>query len=119
MKFKVIIAGSRSFKDLTLMTEKMDSLLSNIPSSLEIEIVSGTAQGADKTGEMYAIGKNYTIKKFPADWSLGKKAGYLRNKQMAEYADACVVFWDGESPGTKMMIDLAKEYKLKLRVIKY
>jgi hypothetical protein len=46
-------------------------------------------------------------------------AGYLRNIQMAEVADAVVVFWDGESRGTKMMIDIAKDYDLSLRVIKY
>ena len=36
---------------------------------------------------------------------------------MAKEADACIVFWDGKSTGTKNMIDLAKKYKLKLRVI--
>jgi len=45
--------------------------------------------------------------------------GYVRNTQMAKYADACVVFWDGESRGTKHMIDLAKKHKLQLRIIKY
>lgn len=118
MAFKVIIAGTRTFKDFATMKRIMDHILMN--QAGEIEIVSGTAHGADKLGEMYARTRNYPIKQFPADWfTYGKTAGYLRNKQMAEYADACVVFWDGKSPGTKLMIDLAKEHKLKLRVINY
>jgi hypothetical protein len=38
---------------------------------------------------------------------------------MAKVADACVIFWDGKSKGTKHMIDIAKKYKLKLRIIMF
>ena len=38
---------------------------------------------------------------------------------MAKYAAACVCFWDYQSKGTKHMIELSKEYNLKLRVVKY
>jgi len=113
---KVIIAGSRSFSDYDLLKEKMDKILKN-QNKEEIEIISGTASGADKLGERYAKENNLKLKKFPADWSLGKKAGYIRNEEMAKYADACIVLWDGMSKGSKHMIDLAEQYKLKLRVI--
>ena len=43
----------------------------------------------------------------------------IRNKEMAQNADALVAFWDGESRGTKSMIDLAKEYDLAVRVLKF
>jgi alkanesulfonate monooxygenase SsuD/methylene tetrahydromethanopterin reductase-like flavin-dependent oxidoreductase (luciferase family) len=47
------------------------------------------------------------VARFPADWdTYGKRAGYLRNEQMAEYADALFAIWDGESKGTKHMIDI-------------
>lgn len=115
---KVIIAGSRSFSDYDLLKEKMDKILKN-QNKEEIEIISGTANGADKLGERYAKENNLKLKKFPADWSLGKKAGYIRNEEMAKYADACVVLWDEMSKGSKHMIDLAEQYKLKLRVIKF
>lgn len=37
---------------------------------------------------------DYKLTKFPADWNkYGKTAGYLRNMQMAEYADALIAFW--------------------------
>ena len=60
------------------------------------------------------------MKEFKADWvKYGKAAGPIRNEEMAKYADACIVFWDGKSPGAKSMIALAKKYELKLRVIYY
>lgn len=55
-----------------------------------------------------------------ADWDIyGKSAGYIRNAEMAKYADACVVFWDGKSRGTKHMIDLAKKEGIGLKVVNY
>lgn len=70
-------------------------------------------------GENYAKERGYGIKRFPADWSLGKKAGPIRNAQMADYATHCICFWDNKSRGTKSMIDLAKRKNLNLRVVSY
>lgn len=114
---KVIIAGGRTFNNYDLLCKSCDKVLSQ---QKEIEIVSGTAYGADKLGEKYAKEKSYTIKHFPADWdNHGKSAGYIRNAQMAEYADALIAFWDGNSKGTKNIIDLAKRMNLKIRIIRY
>lgn len=113
---KVIIAGGREFNNYELLRDSCDKILAN---QTEVEIVSGGARGADALGEKYAKEKNYPIKLFPADWSLGKKAGYLRNQQMGDYADALIAFWDGQSKGTKHMIDIAKAKGLKLRIINY
>lgn len=116
--FKVIIAGGRDFDNYDLLKTKLDKILSNI--SDEIIIVSGKARGADSLGERYAREKGYKIAEFPAQWDkFGKRAGYLRNEEMAKYSDACVCFWDGQSKGTKHMIDLSTKHNLKLRVVKY
>ena len=121
---KVIIAGSRSFNNYKLLEEKMDFFLKNKIDKnkpyFNIEIVSGTARGADTLGEKYAKEKGFALKKFPANWDLyGKKAGYIRNREMRDYADVCVVFWDGESKGSKHMINLAKEDNMPIRVVMY
>ena len=114
---KVIIAGGRDFNDYDLLCRKADYYLSR---QSEIEIVSGTAKGADKLGERYAEERQYPIKRFPADWSMwGKRAGYIRNTDMAEYADALIAFWDGKSRGSKHMINIATEQNLLVRVIIY
>lgn len=115
--FKVVVAGSRTFTDYHLLKEKLDYYLKN---QTDIEIVSGTAQGADSLGERYAKEKGLSLRQFPADWKAhGKAAGYKRNKQMAEYCDAVIVFWDGESKGTEHMINLAREFSRKLRIVRF
>jgi hypothetical protein len=115
--FKVIIAGGRDFKNYDYLKVICDKALSN---QKDIQIVSGGAYGADKLGEKYARENEYCLKVFPADWGqYGKAAGYIRNEEMAKYADACIVFWDGESKGSKHMIDLAKKHNLKVKVYGY
>lgn len=109
---KLIIAGSRGIIDYDII--KRGYLESGIQAT---EIVSGTARGVDRLGEHLANEFNIPIKRFPADWDgLGKKAGYIRNVTMAEYADAVLVFWNGESKGTKHMIDIAKQRDMLLVV---
>lgn len=111
--FRVIIAGSRNYEDYENLKKVCNFMLCN---KKEIEIVSGTAKGADKLGEQYAVEKGYKVNYFPADWSKGKSAGYIRNELMAQNADALIAFWDGESRGTKHMIDLAKKYNLQTKI---
>lgn len=106
---KVIIAGSRngiSYSDVKKAIEDSGFKIT--------EVVSGTARGVDRFGEQWAIENNITVKPFPADWNTyGKRAGYLRNTQMADYADALIAVWDGESRGTKHMIEEAKRKGLE------
>ena len=117
--FKVIVAGSRGFHDYKVLEEQLDLFLLD-KNKEEIEIVSGHATGADTLGELYAKNHNLQVKLFPADWKMnGKQAGYIRNQEMAEYADACICFWDGSSRGTTHMINLSKKHNLILKVIKY
>lgn len=112
--FKVIIAGSRTFTDYAFLKKSCEHLLQN---KERIEIVSGGARGTDKLGERFAKEKEYGLKVFNADWNtFGKSAGVRRNKEMANYANALIAFWDGKSKGTKHMIDFAKEKGLNVRV---
>lgn len=116
---KVIIAGGRDFTEINGFIRKCDSILSQLPRE-KVTIVSGMAKGADTLAVAYAKARGYRLKKFPANWEkYGKKAGWVRNTKMADYADALIAFWDGQSSGTKMMIDIAQEKELKIRVIKY
>ncbi len=114
---KVIIAGSRDFNDYELLKQKCDHILSL---QKEVEIVSGGARGADQLGEKYAQEKGYSVKQFIPNWQmLQKKAGFIRNIDMAIYTDALIAFWDGKSKGTHHMISVAMERKLKLTIIRY
>lgn len=116
--FRVIIAGTRTYDDYASLKAYADYKLSRIED--DIEIVSGGARGADALGEMYAREKGYSIKRFQAEWDrYGKSAGPRRNEVMAKYADALLAYWDGESRGTKSMIELAKANGLKVGVYQY
>lgn len=118
--YKVIIAGTRTFASYTLLCSFCDRYLSQKGQTHEIIIVSGTARGADKLGEQYAKDRGYKIELFPADWeNKGRTAGYIRNADMADYADALIVFWDGQSKGTLNMIRTAKKKGLDVRIIEY
>lgn len=112
---RLVIAGSRSFTDYVRLKQTVDRAIKYLDE--QIEIVSGGARGADQLGETYAMEKGLPIKQFLANWDeYGKKAGYLRNLEMAKYASHAIIFWDQHSRGTKSMIDLAEKYHLDYRV---
>ena len=118
--FKVIIAGSRGFSNYKLLREQSNKFLREKRKTSNIIIVSGHARGADTLGEKYAQDEGFALEIYPAQWKkLGKQAGYRRNEQMAEVADALIAFWDGSSKGTKHMIDIMNEKNLLVRVVEY
>lgn len=117
--FKVIVAGSRGFDDYKLLNKRLKHYLKRYKPE-EIEIVSGGAYGADQLGERFAKENGCSIKRFIPDWdSQGRKAGFIRNWEMAKYADACVIFWDGKSKGSKHMADLAEKEGILLKIVRY
>ena len=107
-----IIAGSRTCNDYNILLSAISSI-DWIPST----IISGTARGADKLGERWALENNIQLVRFPAQWNkYSKRAGFIRNEDMAKKADALIAIWDGYSSGTKSMIELAKKYKLVIYI---
>lgn len=120
--FKVIIAGSRDFNDYEGLAEKCDHILSRYLTNphFEVIVISGTARGADRLGERYAKERQLKVWRFPADWDKhGKAAGFIRNREMAQVADALIAFRQAGAgnKGTDNMIRLAKEQGLLIRII--
>ncbi|WJM88678.1 SLOG family protein [Pseudomonas brenneri] len=115
---KLVIAGGRDFNDIDLLNKTLHELY--ISKGIVVEDVCGLARGADNLGMQWAVANGCKVHEFPADWDkFGKSAGYKRNKQMGEFGDEVLVFWDGVSKGTKHMIDLAKLLNKPLTVVKY
>lgn len=105
---RIIIAGCRDYNNYTEAKEYINSCLSEISKEYKIIIFSGGCTGSDMLGERYAKENNLEIERYPADWKrYGRSAGPKRNKLMAEKADLVICFWDGNSKGTKSMIDYA------------
>jgi len=119
---KVIIAGSRSIKDKVWVLNNIDDLMLHIPyenyaAIPTSEVVCGMAEGPDSFGKEWAERNNIKVSCWPADWNkYGKSAGAIRNKEMGDYADALVAFWDGKSRGTKHMIDYILEIGKEVHV---
>lgn len=114
---KIVVFGSRDFSSFDLLAKKLEYFLQNIQNPV---ILSGRARGADCLGEEYARRNSIPVELFPAEWEkYGKKAGFFRNKQMFDAADAGVAFWDGFSRGTKNMIDLFLQSGKPLRIVRF
>ncbi len=109
---KVILAGSRSIKDFA----HLEAAISE--SGFEItEVVCGEAPGVDKMGRHWAEQNQIPVKSFPAKWEEDKRmAGFKRNVQMAEYANALIAVWDGWSTGTAHMIATASLMALPILI---
>lgn len=108
---RVIVAGGRSFLPSPLWLARVALALHKLGCSV---VVSGTCRGADLFGEAIAELVGLPVERFPADWDgLGRSAGPIRNRQMAEHADALVLLPGG--PGTASM--RAEAARANLRVI--
>ncbi len=117
---RLIIAGSR---DRHVEPEFIDECLlkNNIDIYSITEVVSGAASGVDWCGEGWAENRPdpIRVRRFPADWDThGTAAGPIRNKEMALYADVLLAIWDGQSRGTKNMIDHMNRLKKPVFIVK-
>jgi len=120
-ELKVIIAGGRDFNNYALLRQVIFELIySKLYAGYGISIVSGMARGADSLAVEFATCHNIQLYQFPADWNThGKAAGYIRNREMAQFADVLVAFWDGQSRGTRNMIDEMGKLRKRVHIIRY
>ena len=112
---KRIISGSRG---AMIDTPKLWWMLKH--TKLDVtEIVSGGSGNVDICAERLAEFLHLPKRVFMADWQThGKAAGPLRNTQMAEYGEAVLAVWNGNSPGTKHLIAEAKRCGLPIFIHK-
>lgn len=104
---KIVIAGSRSIKNISLLLEAMDRAVKTgfIKPDHSYEIISGGAVGVDTLAREYAQQFNYPIREFKPDYAqYGTAAPFRRNTAMAEYGDVLIAVWDGSSRGTQHMV---------------
>ncbi len=81
------------------------------------EIVSGGARGVDTCAREYALENGLKLTEFLPDYqSFGRGAPLRRNIEIIDYADVVLAFWDGESRGTKFVIDNCRKRDKKVIV---
>lgn len=108
----IAIVGSRNYSHLN----KVTAFVATLPD--DTCIVSGGASGVDQTAEQAAKAYHLSTIIYLSDWkSYGKRAGALRNQQIVNKADRLVAFWDGQSKGTKISIDMARARGIPVEII--
>jgi hypothetical protein len=125
-KISVGIVGSRTLnskKHFKYMKKYIDGLIviEKFINVYEIKqiISGGCPEGGDRFAKKYAKYLDIPIFNYFADWNkYGKSAGAIRNKDIVKNSDKFIVFWDSQSKGTKITIDMIikseKELHLKL-----
>lgn len=107
---KLIIAGGRDYQLKPSDYARLNALHDEC---YVYEVVYGGAPGADECGARWATDEGIGLRCFPADWKThGKAAGPIRNRQMAEYADAVALFPGGR--GTQSMYEEAKRVGIEI-----
>jgi hypothetical protein len=110
---RIIIAGSRTIDQVGF-----DQVISQCTWATEAEsIVSGGALGVDQLAEAWASTNGVPVIRYNPDWKrFGRGAGIIRNRTMVENADALLAIWDGQSRGTKQIIQYAQAQGLRVEV---
>jgi predicted Rossmann fold nucleotide-binding protein DprA/Smf involved in DNA uptake len=86
---RTIIAGSRNIENYAMLAAAVKALPWN-----PTLVISGGAAGVDTMGERWAKENGIGVEVFQADWeSLGKRAGFVRNEDMAKRAEALLALW--------------------------
>ena len=106
---KLAIIGSRNLHVKNIERYILDGVT---------EIVSGGAKGVDRDAEDFAKSSNLKITVFLPEYEkYGRGAPIVRNKQIVDYADEVLAFWDGSSRGTYSVIEYCRKIGKKVNVI--
>lgn len=109
---KIIIAGGRN---ITSYAAVLNAIAASGWRDEITEVVCGMARGVDLLGKRWADLRGIPVAHFPPNWrEYGRRAGPLRNEEMAKYANALILVWDGQSRGSQSMLNIAKRYKLRI-----
>lgn len=121
---RILITGSRRYADLEAMETAMLNAIADfypnryVIDNREITIVHGAAPGADSLAEELCNELAFNEEAYPADWSMGKKAGPLRNQRMVDLgADVCLAFPAENSRGTWDCVKRARAAGIKVIII--
>lgn len=99
---RILITGSREWDDRPVIERAILSACDDLGTA-NVVVVHGECVkgGADILADEIATSLGMKTEPIPADWSLGKKAGPLRNQAMVDLgADVCLAFPMPSSRGT-------------------
>lgn len=117
----IAVIGSRNFNDYEFVENIVSEVIADMKNqtiSDTITIVSGGAKGTDLLAERFANQHSFPLLIFRPDYkSFGKAAPIRRNREILEHSDMVIAFWDGESKGTRYMIENAEKLQIKTKIV--
>lgn len=109
---RIIVCGGRHYSDASAVRAVLEEYADQDPT-----IVHGSCPtGADYLADQIALELGHKVERWPADWPrLGRKAGPMRNEQMARRgAGLCIAF-----PGGKGTADMVRRAEARDIPIQY
>lgn len=109
---KIIVCGGRNYLHTRRMFEVLDQIHAHRPIT---HLIHGGARGADSIADKWARERSIPIITcISADWEQhGRKAGWLRNLEMADMKPDLVIAFPG-GKGTAMMKDIATQRRIEV-----
>lgn len=111
MTYRILVTGSRAWTDYNTLSKSLAIEVTNaMRSGLDVVVVHGDCPtGADAMAQRFCEENDIETERHPADWSVGKKAGPLRNQHMVDLgADICLAYPIAGSRGTLHCMKAAK-----------
>jgi hypothetical protein len=113
----ISITGSRSINDYNWFHLQLSTIINEYS---DITFISGGAKGIDSLIKKYCIDNNIILKEILPEWEkFGRGAGVVRNKEIIEESDLNIIFWDGESKGSKFNIDYCRKNNKKYILVNF
>lgn len=122
---KIAVVGSRKYTDQEKFAEELHKILKPFEDdATPITILSGGAKGVDQMAQRYAATHAYDFVLFKPyhlidpNVEYSPKYFFTRNKQIADNADLVVAFWDGESSGTRHIVEYCQRNRKSYKKVK-
>lgn len=112
---RILVTGSRDWEDSAAIDTAIQGVIGNQWGPHTV-VHGDCPTGADRQADHWARYRGLEVETHPADWSIGKRAGFVRNAEMVALgADVCLAFIKADSKGASMTARLAEEAGIPTR----
>lgn len=113
MKRVVMVTGSRGWTDYASIEEVLAAAVIQGDT-----LIQGGARGADKHAREWALLHSIPCETYAPDRLIPSPQRYHeRNDAMLKRADVVLAFWDGQSPGTRSVIEKAQAAGIPVEIV--